>query len=491
MPQEGYTPENTEKQLSQQEIEAEISEIDLRRVGLISKNGQLQYYLEGLLHSYGIAGEDLESFKSAKEALETRIENPTLSDKISEKFGVLFGKQKITEKADFLTERGSAEESIQYRTSGESLRESVGSVAGRKDILRNLMGEDLSFRGNTIEGEDKSARESSLQRISEKIQNVKNEVLLLDGEIAKKREEAYEAWKRENPDEWNKLQEQQKVAEETTRKIALFKEFLQTGPSFKEILQVLNSFDGELQRNRSTENYRVFSEARRHVYEKCFSKFSDGHLEQILDMPSDFYSTKDDIDFIRRSAKRGGGYHVPQVEDGYIDIHWLVQSNPYVGKITRNASFLVAAFHGYNEHYAPNESPVGKLASSLIKRASSREYGIINYDDLRKAFESPSQAYSESKNEMVGRESVISYFPETGAMLGEAEEFIRGFSQQDEKESSQFKTNYYTLKAEKIKNELAAEIVRKDEERVKREEEERRVAEENERREKLKRDLLN
>ena len=236
---------NAEKILSKVETDKLIEDLSKKQDDLTSKRDLLSTHLAQLVHEYGQGKESLDVFKEAKELLEKRIENPTLSNKLMDKFAVLFGKEAVgtdpvESKGEFLDRRFLTSEARGYRKTGGELRETVKSIAEEKDVIRELIGEDLSFRGGTVEGEEKTPREESIKKIEDVIKSIDGELSENSKLIAEKREEALESWKRENPEEWAKIEEMEK------RK-SKFAEFLQTNPSSSEIASIgINNRDNEL-----------------------------------------------------------------------------------------------------------------------------------------------------------------------------------------------------------------------------------------------------
>jgi len=231
-----------EKIKSKAELDQEIISLEKQSADLSTKRSSLEAHLRDLIHAYSKGGVELDSFKTAKELLEKRIENPTLSDKLKTKFEVLFGKEEIgtdpsEDKAEFLDRRSWATESRKYKEEGEDLRESVTDIAKEKDGLRDLMDENLSFRGGTVEGEEKAPREESIEKITRAIEGIDIEIASISDNIKNKRDEVLEAWKKENPEEFVKMQNEEKAKQ----KEVLFNEFLKTNPGDRELIEILKN----------------------------------------------------------------------------------------------------------------------------------------------------------------------------------------------------------------------------------------------------------
>lgn len=216
------------------EIDAEIEILVSNLDGSTIKRNQLQQSLGALLHSYESAGESVEKFKGAKEALEERLENKTIPDILMEGYRTLIGKGSVEDKGDFLDMSPFASVSRDYRNSGLALRESVTGLTYNKDFVQELMGENLSFRGGKKEGEDRAPREESIAKITQTILDVDEEVSQLDNQIKLKRTESFEAWKKENPEEWAGIQKKEKAT-------TAFEELLASSPTEKELSEVFQS----------------------------------------------------------------------------------------------------------------------------------------------------------------------------------------------------------------------------------------------------------
>ncbi len=284
----------SEKIKTKAEIDQQINDLETEIQILSQKRSDLKSHLESLIHKYEQGGQGLESFKKAKELLEKRIESPTMSDKLKQRFSSLFGGDGIIEdKIDFLEKRSGVKESVEYKEEGEDLRETVSEIAEEKDALRGLMGEDLSFRGGTVEGEEKAPREESIEKISETIESIDEDIKTKSEEIAPMRDEAYEAWKRENPEEYQALENKKAMENESQEKLSLLKEFMETKPSNEAIFDVcvsilknsktksfsdeLVSYVKELYLNRVAERFYLWFQ-----YDKGVFDIDDDFTEKIL-----------------------------------------------------------------------------------------------------------------------------------------------------------------------------------------------------------------
>ncbi len=251
------------------EIDGHIETLSIERDSLAKNRDTLKGVLSDLLHSYTSAGESLEKFKVAESLLVERLENPTIPDRLMGSFRELIGNEPIKEKGDFLEWKPSANVSANYRKTGEELRNSVGDVGKNKDLLRELMGEDLSFRGGKTEGEEASAREASIGKISQKISNIQEEVSRLDDQIKQKRDESYESWKKENPEEWEKIQKRNKAE-------AAFEQLIASKPTDDELYEVFRGTS--LQDIKERARSLLIESARAKGPRKVFDAFVYGGL---------------------------------------------------------------------------------------------------------------------------------------------------------------------------------------------------------------------
>ncbi len=236
-------PNENIKLKTKAEIDAQINDLQNERLGIVDVVQKLQSYSKDLFREYAEANViHLPEFKDSLERLTKEIDNPTLSEKLLRKFAPLFDDKNDPKSRESYINRWSHTRTVEsYRKEREDLEESVNKIADLKDLIRELIGEDLSFTGGKIEGQEKSNREKAFEKIAEKVREFEAKVSLLDEEIKQKREEALEVWKRENAEEAERLENEQENAEAENAKLALFEEFKKTKYTGDELIDIILS----------------------------------------------------------------------------------------------------------------------------------------------------------------------------------------------------------------------------------------------------------
>ncbi len=127
------------------------------------------------------------------------------------------------------------------------------------------------------------------RKIKEKEEErIKEEKRLKKLEKEKEKREAEEKWAKENP--------------EDAIKIAKYKEYLETTPTFEEALELVKRFAIIANNERSNCAYQTYKKSRRLFYEFFIKNRlrTDKYIEQLLVMPSDWKSTEDDEYFLEK-----------------------------------------------------------------------------------------------------------------------------------------------------------------------------------------------
>ncbi len=228
-----------EKIISKIELDRQIEEAMKQCTDLTNERDALTKAYYDLAGGYASAKNHLFDLKESGKDIEDRVVSPTLSDKMRDFFSNLFqSPTPVTDKKTFIERRPETEEVGSYRETGQELRSSISQIHQSKITVKELMDTPLDFRGGKIAGQEKSPREESIDKIKKQIELMNEDIPTQYKKVQGLRDAAFEAWKRENPNEWAKMEKEKQAKEELTKKIALFKEFLQTKPDVDEIVVI-------------------------------------------------------------------------------------------------------------------------------------------------------------------------------------------------------------------------------------------------------------